>query len=69
MEVYINELLVEMLLNKGANVEAVDSSGNTPLHCAAKTGNEIISSTLIRKHANVNVLNNEKVSTYRRISL
>lgn len=57
--------VIEWLINNGANVEAVDSSGNTPLHLAAQVANieidvlEALSSEAINLRTYINQRNNE----------
>lgn len=46
---------VKMLLASGAEVEAVDESGQTPLHAACKSGYKQIVRCLLDKNANTNV--------------
>jgi ankyrin repeat protein len=46
-----------LLLNKGANPNAQDYLGNTPLHYVALRGLEITAATLVKKGAQVAVLN------------
>lgn len=46
--------LVSLLLEKGANVNAQDSSSVTPLHLAARTGNLAVAEELIKHRADVN---------------
>lgn len=47
-------LKVELLLKKGAPVNAVDKSGRTPLYIVAQYGNEHLAGLLLAKGANVN---------------
>lgn len=49
----------EMLISKGANVNAKDFDGNTPLHLAASGGNPEMCKLLIEKGAEVNAKNTE----------
>ena len=44
-----------ILLDNGANVDALDYQGFTPLHIASKAGNEDICSLLIEKNASPNI--------------
>lgn len=37
----------QTLLRMGANIEAVDRHGNTPLHLAASRGHELVVTTLL----------------------
>jgi ankyrin repeat protein len=41
------------------DVNACDSSGNTPLHSASEWGNRQITSLLVNHGADINVLNHE----------
>jgi ankyrin repeat protein len=43
------------LLEKGANIEACNSQGYTPLQCAALTGNKLMFNFLMDKGANIDV--------------
>jgi len=45
--------VVLQLLAAGAQIDAADSSGRTPLHCAVIKGNESIVRLLVFEHANV----------------
>lgn len=48
---------VQYLLSKGADVNATDDTGQTPLLNAAKKGHAAIVTTLLDAHANFNVAN------------
>jgi ankyrin repeat protein len=47
--------LIETLLAKGANIDAVDAQGQTPLHCAIIDGQTEIIKLLLSRGANVNI--------------
>lgn len=52
--------IAELLVNAGANVNAVDKRLNTPLHLAANGGSDehyLIAELLLRRGANVNARN------------
>ena len=49
--------IARMLLQAEANVNAIDASGNTPLHCACRVGNALVISVLIAGGAHVNLVN------------
>ncbi len=49
-----HEAMVEFLLSKGANVNAVDTDASTPLHLAAISGNFDIVQLLLKNGADVN---------------
>ena len=51
--------IVELLINKGANVNSKDFFGVTPLHLAALGGNTEIAKILIENGANINAKNKE----------
>lgn len=53
-----SSILVETLLNKGADINARDASGATPLHFAVLSGNIDIAKLLIFKGAKVNQVDN-----------
>ena len=57
-----NENIVDKLLKSGANTEAKDMSGNTPLIIAIKNKNENITNMLIDAGADVNVQDNHRNS-------
>jgi len=46
--------VAELLILKGANVNAADKTGTTPLHWAARAGHKEVAELLILKGANVN---------------
>jgi ankyrin repeat protein len=52
-----NKILVQMLITKGADVNAKDQSGNTALIDAAHVGNADVVQLLIASHADVNASN------------
>ena len=50
-------MFYKMLLKKGADVNVIDTKGNTPLHAAAVQGNEDCMNALISAGADVNAEN------------
>jgi ankyrin repeat protein len=48
-----HEAVVKLLLGKGANVDAADKDGRTPLSYAAESGHEAVVKLLLEKGANV----------------
>lgn len=54
-----DEKIVRMLIEKGANINAVDENANSALILAASLGFEPIVQVLIEKSANINARNNE----------
>src|SRR5436190_1806753 len=48
-----HEAIVQMLLDRGADVAAKDQSGRTPLHRAAKNGHEAVVQMLVDRGADV----------------
>lgn len=57
-EIFVrNYELVNLLLNRGANIDATDANGNTLLHLAAAEGDIKIINLLLDKGANANILN------------
>jgi hypothetical protein len=50
--------VVEYLLSQGANIEARDAVGRTPLMCAAMQGNDAVARVLIAHGANMNAVDN-----------
>jgi len=51
--------LAELLIEKGANIDAVDRKGKTPLAHAAYSGYKELSELLISKGADVNAIDNK----------
>jgi hypothetical protein len=51
-----NNDVVLLLLKAGADVNAADSAGGTPLHEAAFYGNDLVAKTLLKAGANVNAI-------------
>jgi len=49
-----HESMVELLINKGANVNSVDADASTPLHLAAQSGNFDIVQLLLTNSADIN---------------
>ena len=57
----LNEMLgtTEYFIQKGADVNAKDKDGNTPLHLAAMNGKIDVAKVLLKHNADVNAKNNE----------
>jgi hypothetical protein len=53
-----NEAVVRLLVEKGADVEAMDNDGKTMLHLAAVQGNEAVVRLLVDKGAEVTAMDN-----------
>lgn len=69
MAIYSNtESVVDFLLSKGMNATARDTTGNTPLHIAAMSGNKTMIKKLIIAGGDVDALNYAGI-TPREISL
>ncbi len=49
--------MAKLLLDRGANVNIQDESGNTALHCAASAGKKDIVKYLLEQGADVTVVN------------
>ena len=59
---------VELLLNRGANVETQNIHGSTPLHLAAFKMSEKVVRSLITNGANINLKNNESQTALHKAS-
>ncbi|XP_059141179.1 putative ankyrin repeat protein RF_0381 [Physella acuta] len=53
-----SNMIIDLLLKSGANVNAVDENGRTPLHLAACIGDQSMAEALIRRGAKINVVDN-----------
>ena len=53
--------IIKMLLRKGADVNAANSDGNTPLHLAAANGRKAIVKFLVSNKADADARNNDSV--------
>jgi ankyrin repeat protein len=53
---------MELLINNGANINARNRSGMTPLHAAALMGQYKAVELLVNKGADVNAKNNEGIT-------
>lgn len=56
------EAIVQLLLQKGADVTTQDARGNTPLHLAARHGFDRLVAVFLAGGANVNLLNSDRES-------
>ena len=54
--------VAELLIAKGADVNAKDYRGNTPLHATASVGRREVAELLIANSANVNAKNKEGIT-------
>ena len=52
-----NEDIVELLIEKGGDIDQTDNQGNTPLMHVAQTGNVTIYLTLVSNNANIDLTN------------
>ncbi|XP_076080090.1 uncharacterized protein LOC143050871 [Mytilus galloprovincialis] len=57
-----DKAIIEILIEKGINVNSLDVNGSTHLHNAINDGNDELTHVLIKHKANVNAEN--KASTY-----
>ncbi|KAI5460980.1 hypothetical protein BGZ63DRAFT_455093 [Mariannaea sp. PMI_226] len=65
---YGHDAIVKLLLDKGANIEAVDKYKETPLSWAIENGHEAIVKLLLEKGANIEVMDNhDRTLLYRAI--
>ncbi|TGO19133.1 hypothetical protein BPAE_0354g00070 [Botrytis paeoniae] len=55
---YDDEIITELLLNRGANTNAASNTGETPLLLATRNGNEDVTRLLLEKKVHVNKANN-----------
>jgi hypothetical protein len=56
--------VAELLLNAGANVNAVDEDGKTPLHAASVVSSPALVKLLLAEGANVNAVNTKKETPF-----
>lgn len=54
--------MVQILIANGANVNAADQDGCTPLHCAAHNGHKEIAELLLDKGANIDAVDKVKIT-------
>jgi len=57
-----NEILTTKLVEKGADLDAVDLNGNSVVHMAVINDNEFILGLLLKRNAQRNLLNNDNLS-------
>lgn len=55
--------MVNLLMSKGANIEAKTRDGLTPLHCAARSGHHEVVDILIEKGAPIGSKTKVRVTT------
>jgi len=60
--------VVQLLLKYGANINAQDSSGRTPLHWASSGGNQKTARRLLERGANVHARNGEENTPFQVVS-
>ncbi|SCA58805.1 hypothetical protein AB751O23_AP_00150 [Chlamydiales bacterium SCGC AB-751-O23] len=58
------EDIATLLIQHGANINAIDNAGNTPLLAAAYNGNQKLVDLLLKEKVNVNHRNNEGASAF-----
>ena len=56
--------IANMLVNKGANIDAMDKYGNTPLHIASECGSKDLVRYLISRGANKDAKNRDGKTAY-----
>lgn len=63
--------MVDLLMSKGANIEAKTRDGLTPLHCAARSGHHEVVDILIEKGAPIGAKTKvlKKLNNFMKISL
>ncbi len=54
--------ILEILLNKGADINGLDSTGRTPLHCAVEGQRMDAVKLLVERGANVTILDSKGLS-------
>ena len=52
--------LVRLLIERGAQIDAIDGSGETPLHYAARNGRIDLCELLVSKGANINIISDSE---------